>query len=472
MVEKPMSETAGLESNVTPQWRVLKFGGSSVSSIDDWKNIQSIVSTHLDQGYKVAVIHSAFKDVTNQLEQLAQHAAAGQESELLQSVIARHKQLATELSISSELLKPWFESLQNTVANIKEKQTVSPCDRAELVAHGELLSSTLGEAYLAENLKVKTQWVDAREHLTAVDDEPKNVNEYFLNAVCRSRANHELSEQWANEADVILSQGFIASNANGQTVLLGREGSDTSAAYFSSLLSAQLLQIWTDVDGIYSCDPRKVKAAVKLKQLSYNEAFDLAQSGAKVLHPRCLSAVAPQRIPIEVRSTKKPNEEGTLVNDSYDESKWVKALAIRQNIPVITLLLGRRGQQPDTLQKVFAIINEFGLTSELLASTKESLVLEIDHSNSVYNAEILDELSGKLAEVCLSVLLSHSAIITLVGCQASQALWHLLQIEEGHLPEQWLLLSHTSSDHHLSFLVNDEQAETILEVLHQDLIKG
>ncbi|NVJ65154.1 MAG: aspartate kinase [Gammaproteobacteria bacterium] len=454
-----------------PQWRVLKFGGSSVSSLSDWKNIAAIVQSHLEQGKKVAVIHSAFKDITNQLERLAQAAINSDYQSSLQSIKNYHLAMANELNLEQDVLTPWLGSLEKAVANIAEKDALSPCDRAELVAHGELLSSCLGQAYLAKNLKAQTQWVDARNVLTAVDDEPKNVNEYFLNAVCRPRPNEEIANDWATNADVILSQGFIASNPIGQTVLLGREGSDTSAAYFAALLDAESLQIWTDVDGIYSCDPNKVSSAVKLEHLSYNQAFDLAQAGAKVLHPRCLSAVAPQRIPVEVRSTKKPERVGTLVDDNHQESKWIKAIAIKQNVPVITLLLGRRGQQPDTLQKVFSIINGFGLTSELLASTKESLVLEIDNSNSVYSESILTQLSEKLAEVCMSVLLSHSAIITLVGCQASQALWHLLQIEEEYLPEQWLLLSHTSSDHHLSFLVNDQKAEEILNLLHQELIK-
>ncbi len=459
------------DQNQKVQWRVLKFGGSSVSSLADWQNIAAIVQSHLDQGFKVSVIHSAFKNVTNQLEQLAQEATTGEQDESYQSIVANHQAMANELSIDESVLQPWFDSLQITINNIEEKQSLSPCDRAELVAHGELLSSTLGEAYLSKTLDYKTHWVDARQVLTAVDDSLKNVNEYFLNAVCHPRENLQLINDWAEQSDLVLSQGFIANNPIGQTVLLGREGSDTSAAYFACLLGAESLEIWTDVEGIYSCDPNKVTNAMKLEHLSYNQAFDLAQSGAKVLHPRCLSAVAPQRIPVHIRSTKNPKASGTLVDENHQESKWVKAIAIKQNVPVVTLLLGRRGQQPDTLQKVFGVINEFGLTSELLASTKESLVIEIDNSNSVYSESVLTELSEKLAEVCMSVLLSHSAIITLVGCQASQALWHLMQLDEGNMPEQWLLLSHTSSDHHLSILVNDQQAEEILNLLHQELIK-
>ncbi|WP_251359087.1 aspartate kinase [Kangiella sp. TOML190] len=454
------------------KWRVLKFGGSSVSSLKDWQNITTIVAEHLAQGFKVVVIHSAFKNVTNQLEQLAQAALKAEHQPIFDELVEQHYKLADELDLARAIVEPWFESLGSTLSSIAAKENLSPCDRAELVAHGELLSSSLGEAYLAKNLTQKTLWLDARKVLTAVDDTPKNVNEYFLNAVCHPRPDKGLSQEWAEQAEVVLSQGFIASNSNGQTVLLGREGSDTSAAYFAVLTSAESLQVWTDVDGIYSCDPNKVNSAIKIDHLSYNQAFDLAQAGAKVLHPRCLSAIAPQRIPVEIRSTKQPEVEGTRVDENHQDSKWIKAIALKQQVPVITLLLGRRGQQPDILQKVFAIINEFGLTSELLASTKESLVLEIDNTNSIYTEQVLNELSAKLAEVCMSVFLSHSAIITLVGCQASQALWHLLQIEQQHLPEQWLLLSHTSSDHHLSFLVNDEEAEQIVNLLHDSLIKG
>ncbi|NVK22199.1 MAG: aspartate kinase [Kangiellaceae bacterium] len=457
---------------INKPWFVVKFGGSSVSSLKDWNNIVSIVSQHLSNGYKVAVVHSAFKDVTNQLEQLAKLAVNQSIDEPLNQLLNRHRAMAHELEVDARLLDKWFDNLTQTLANIASKDSLSACDRAEVVAHGELLSSTLGAAFLKKQFtdKYSIEWIDAREVLTSNDDAPKNISECFLNAVCHPRPDSELVNHWS-QYDIILSQGFIARNQNGQTVLLGREGSDTSAAYFAAITQAEKLQVWTDVAGMYSTDPNKVAEAKKITHISYNEAFDMAEAGAKVLHPRCLSAVMPYQIPVEIRSTHNPDESGTTIDGHYEESKWVKAIALKQQIPVITLLLGRRGQQPDTLQKVFATINQFGLSSELLASTKESLVMAIETNNSLYSGDILNELSAQLAEVCRSVLVSSSSMITLIGCQASQALWHLMQIDESHMPEQWLLMSHTSSDHHLSMLISDDEGLNILNVLHRNLIK-
>lgn len=459
-------------TNQTHPWVVLKFGGSSVSSQTDWDNIAAIVKNNLESGKKVAVIHSAFKNVTNELEAIAQLAVTDDCEDALHQLLNKHKAMAHELEVDATLLDPWFESLQIALAGIRHNEALTAMDRAQVVSHGELLSSVLGAEFLRKVLgqQHSVEWLDAREILSSESSHHQNENDGYLNAVCHPRPNQELAEQWADKADVILSQGFIASNDEGQTVLLGREGSDTSAAYFASLLQADKLEIWTDVAGMFSTDPNKISSAKKLQAISYNEAFDMAEAGAKVLHPRCLSAVMAYNIPIEIRNTHQPDETGTVITNDYQPSKWVKAIALKQQIPIVTLLLGRRGQQPDTLQKVFSVINEFGLSSELMASTKNSLVMAIETNNSIYSDSILQKLSEKLAEVCRSVFTSHSAMLTLIGCEASQALWHLLQID-ADLPEQWLLLSHATGDHHLSFLVNDDDALKVLQLLHDNLIK-
>ena len=460
------------QDNQRPSWVVLKFGGSSVSSLDDWNNIVQIVSDNLQQGFRVAVVHSAFKNVTNRLERLAQLAAKSEHQELLAELKDYHQTMASQLQLESSLLTPWLDSLEVSAKKVAEHGVLTSKLRAELVAYGELLSSTLGAAFLEQQLNSdkKTQWLDARKLFVSVVEVNSNVNDQYLNAVCHPRPDHELSQQWADSYDVVLTQGFIASNEAGETVLLGREGSDTSASYVAALLEAKKLEIWTDVAGMFTTDPNKLSEAKKLEQISYAQAFEMAEAGAKVLHPRCLSTVMPYHIPVEIKNTPQPLEAGTLINGEETDSRWVKSIAVKQEVPVMTLLLGRRGQQPETLQKVFTVFNELELGCELLASTKESLVMAVETSNSIHGEDILNELSVKLAEMCRSVLLSHSAIITLVGCQSSQALWHLLQID-AELPDQWLLLSHTSSDQHLSFLVSDDDALDILKLLHKHLIQ-
>ena len=467
-----MANSISKSNNKRSSWVVLKFGGSSVSSLDDWNNIVQIVEDYLQQDLKVAVVHSAFKNVTNQLEALGQQAAANQHTELLTELKNHHLEMAQRLSIDASLIEPWFKSLEQATQDIAEQEVLTSKSRAKLVAHGELLSSTLGAAFLEQQLgsKRKIQWLDARELFISEAESNNNVNDQYLNAVCHPRPDLERSEQWAQNHDVVLTQGFIASNEAGETVLLGREGSDTSASYVAALLEAQKLEIWTDVAGMFTTDPNKLGEAKKLEQISYAQAFEMAEAGAKVLHPRCLSTVMPYHIPIEIKNTHQPLETGTLINGEDADSRWVKAIAVKQNVPVMTLLLGRRGQQPETLQKVFAVFNELELGCELLASTKESLVMAVETSNSIHGDDVLNDLSVKLAEMCRSVLLSHSSIITLVGCHSSQALWHLLQID-AELPDQWLLLSHTSSDQHLSFLVSDDETQDILKLLHKHLIQ-
>ncbi|MBM4225811.1 MAG: bifunctional aspartate kinase/diaminopimelate decarboxylase, partial [Gammaproteobacteria bacterium] len=269
-------------------WVVLKFGGTSVSSEPNWRNIAATARARLDRGARILIVHSALSGVTDRLEKLLAAALLGQQLEAFQALRERHVELARALGIEAgAALEPWFEELEQRLNDIHKAAAISDRARAQVLAMGEILATVIGERYLSKQ-GLRTSWVDARTLLRAEARDSATAKAEFLSATCDFRPNSLLQQRLASLSPLVITQGFIASNEAGDTVLLGRGGSDTSGAYFAALLQAQQLEIWTDVPGMFSANPRSTPSARQLLELTYDEAQEIATAGAKVLHPRCL----------------------------------------------------------------------------------------------------------------------------------------------------------------------------------------
>src|ERR1017187_7684537 len=281
-------------------WVVLKFGGTSVSNLANWRNIAAVVRSRLAAGTRVLVVHSAVSGITDRLETLLVAALAGTHEATLTDIEQRHSALAGELGIgASAALEHYFSELRHMAAGIALMGEVSDRTRARVLSSGELMATELGARYLAAS-GLEAQWWDARRGLNAEQRVGASVRANFLSASCDYSPDSALRAQLDALSGVIVTQGFIASDAAGDTVLLGRGGSDTSAAYLAAKLVAERLEIWTDVPGLFSANPRATPHARLLRSLHYDEAQEIASSGAKVLHPRCILPAKSQRIPIAI----------------------------------------------------------------------------------------------------------------------------------------------------------------------------
>lgn len=223
-----------------------------------------------------------------------------------------------------------LEELKRLLDGIVLTQEVSPRLRARVAAFGELLSSQLGAAYL-RRCGVPTVRVDSRALLTSDIDDAKNMSEadMYLEADVRPSTQIDRANAAAQGADTVICQGFIASTPTGATCLLGRGGSDTSAALFAAFVGAQRLEIWTDVNGMFTADPRFVSKARLIRSLTYREAQELAAMGAKVLHPRCLLPAAFAGIPVEVRNTMDPDDGAEITVVSTTGLDYLKAATVQ-----------------------------------------------------------------------------------------------------------------------------------------------
>ncbi|NIW25241.1 MAG: bifunctional aspartate kinase/diaminopimelate decarboxylase, partial [Gammaproteobacteria bacterium] len=230
-----------------------------------------LVRARIDEGLIPFVVHSALAGVSNALQDLPGIAIESGGAEQITSIRQQHTALAEALGVDPTLCDSHFDTLQQLVDGVRLVGEISPRVLARVMATGELAATSLGAAYLAKQ-GLAAQWRDARELLRSETVADQSERAAFLTASCAFEPDESLQDELATRKGVVVSQGFIAKNEAGDTVLLGRGGSDTSAAYLAAKLGARRLEIWTDVPGFFSSDPQAVPSARLLKALHYREA--------------------------------------------------------------------------------------------------------------------------------------------------------------------------------------------------------
>ena len=448
-----------------PQWAVMKFGGTSVASVACWSTICDQAREHLGRGHRVLVVVSALSGVTNLLSRLADGVDQAQKEAIREDLSARHHDLLSGLG-----LQPGAAFDDHWINLLRLLESCGPRlddhRRAELLAHGELLSSSIGQQVL-EAAGLGATWQDARQLLQAV---PSTTD--VLSARCDDEADRELARRLADQGPLHITQGFIASGPGGATCLLGRGGSDTSAAYFAARLSAGLLEIWTDVPGIFSADPRVVPEARLLRRLSYSEAQELASMGAKVLHPPSIQPARRHAIPVFIKDTNRPAEPGTqIVTRPEQEEAQVKGVVSRDNITLITMENPAMWHQAGFLADAFAVFRRHGYSVDLVSTSEATVTVSLDPQIPAHYDE--QRMSAFLADLenlcrvqvnngCVSISLVGNAIRTILG-RLSAAL-DVFQDRHVHMVTQ------SANDLNLTLVVEPDHALSLVRKLHQLLI--
>jgi len=456
-------------------WVVLKFGGTSVSSGECWETIAKVLRDRVGEGLRPLVVCSALSQVSNQLEQAVAEALEGRNpTERLDALREQHVALARELGcplppeIDGEL-----QDLAERLEGISLTREASPRLQAEILGVGELLSTRLGGAWL-ETQGLTTRWLDARQLLRA-DEEPTNdPHRQFLSATCAPGADPELARTLAAHPEsVLLTQGFLAGAPDGGTALLGRGGSDTSAAYLGDRLQARHVEIWTDVAGLFTADPRIVPDAQRLRRLGYDEAIEFATRGAKVLHPRSLSAARAAQLPVHVRCTSDPGSSGTVIDDEYriDEPVGL-AISSRHRMAVVTMDVEGSWQQVGVIADLAACFARHGLSLDSIASSQTRVTVSLDPSANTLDADTLGALMEDLAELSQPRLISPVSSVSIVGTHLRSVL-HDMPTLFGELKKQEVyLLAHAANDHSLTFVVDEERTDELVRTLHHDLMQA
>ena len=463
------------DADLTPEERspraivIMKFGGTSVATPAGWRVIAERIGAVVAQGKMPVVVHSALAGVSNALEDIGQRATEDSHYPLIDEVIAQHRQLGDAFGLSAdELLADELGELRKISAGIALLGESSPRQRARLMALGERMASRLGFAAL-RSLDVDIAWLDARDVLRSVARLEQDDTAHYLNASCDVAHDPKLNARLAQHR-ALLTQGFVARDAEGETVVLGRGGSDTSASYFAALMDAERVEIWTDVAGMFSADPRRVPGAFVLKKLDYAEAQEIASTGARVLHPRCISPVRASGIPLHVRSTLAPNEPGTLISASpgSDDAR-LKAVSMRKNITLVSMETAGMWQQPGFLAQAFALFARYQLSIDLMSSSETSVTVSLDGGIGAQHPALV-ALSRELEAFCRVTLVTGCAAISLVGRRVRAILHELAPALDVFREFEVHLVSQAANDLNFTFVVNEEHGDKLVQRLHDLLI--
>jgi diaminopimelate decarboxylase/aspartate kinase len=475
MIEAEFESTTSLgapQAVADSPWVVMKFGGSSVSTAENWRTIANLLQRRLDEGLQPLVVHSALQGVSNSLEEILTSAVNGDPSDVLEEIRAQHYELAASLGLDGpSMLDDALRELGQLVAGVSLVREVSVRVRVRIMALGELMATQLGAAYL-ESQSLPVAWIDARDLLTSRSRSNRQTANAYLSATCDFEPDINLQATLQSTGKIVLTQGFIARNKNGETVLLGRGGSDTSASYFAAKLQARRLEIWTDVPGMFTADPRVVPSARLLVALHYDEAQELASAGSAVLHPRCITPVRESGIPIFIRSTRAPEISGTVISSVTEEVEpQVKGICIRNGQTLISMDGVGMWHEVGFLAKAFAAFNDNGVSVDLVSTSETNVTVSVDTSDGMLSDDVEESLVDDLEKLCKVRVISNCSSVSLVGRKIRTIIPRLAAALEVFEEERIHLMSQAANDLNLSFVVDKQQGSRLVSKLHSIIIR-
>ncbi|MDZ7791995.1 MAG: bifunctional aspartate kinase/diaminopimelate decarboxylase [Xanthomonadales bacterium] len=451
-------------------WRVFKFGGSSVARADNWPRIAEQISLVRDQGFDVAIVVSALSGITDLLQAYIDAGSGTDTPAMLSELERRHADMLAACSLPESTLDAPLGQLRRFLEESFDRE--SPAGQARLLAFGETLSSHFAVARLGLD-GIEAAWLDSRRVLVSDEREPRSGRARYLSARCPARPDPEQAAELARESNVWVMPGFVAANPAGETVLLGRGGSDTSATALAAVLGARRVDIFSDVPGLFSADPRRVPGARLLRQIGFREAQELAAMGAKALHPAALIPAHEQHIEIHMRQTDRPDIEGTRITAAAKEhGAQVKAIVQRKPITLISLEDIGMWQQVGFLASVFDVFRQLGLSVDQVSTSESNVTLTLDPGANVADQAVLDELARSLGRLCKVEILTDCATVSLVGLGIRTILHRLGPALEVFEQRRIFQVSQAANDLNLTFVVESRHAERLVQQLHQQVIPG
>ncbi|HHQ4651878.1 TPA: lysine-sensitive aspartokinase 3 [Aeromonas hydrophila] len=444
---------------------VAKFGGTSVANAAAMNNCADVV---LANPATRVVVLSASAGVTNLLVALAQGDLdeAGQEAQLVR-LTEIQQAILTELGDPGDLSDLIHGQLGEIRTMARQAHLHTDAELADrIIACGELMSTRLFTELLRQR-GVKACWQDARQLLRTDSRFGKaSVDLAATRALCQATLGPLLGDS------LIITQGFIGADGDGRTTTLGRGGSDYSAALLAEALDAGSIEIWTDVPGIYTTDPRLVTRARPIPEISFVEAAEMATFGAKVLHPATLQPAVRQDIPVFVGSSKDPAAGGTWIRASTRTNPLFRAVALRRNQVLVTLHSLNMFHAYGFLAEVFGILARHRISVDLITTSEVSVSLTLDHTGSQSNGEPIlgDKVLAELGQLCKVQVETGLALVALIGNRMSEAAGVGSQVFDAIREHNIRMICYGASAHNLCFLVKEDEAGHIVNRLHQELL--
>jgi aspartate kinase len=447
---------------------VMKFGGSSVESGDAIARLAETVNSHLAR--QPVVVVSALGKTTDKLLEFAEYARRGDRylgSKCLDALQDYHFEVAGQVA-DGDALHRIETSLQRSFRDLRmilfeaadEGRQITPALLDEIASFGERLSSEIVAAAL-ECRGISSLHLDARQ-VILTDDRHTQAKPLYWESYARLRR----IIPYLSDGRVVVLGGFIGATEEGVTTTLGRGGSDLTASIVGAGISAEEVQIWTDVDGMLTCDPRVLGGGYRVRSLSYQEAAALAESGAKVLHPDTVTPAVRQRIPIVIRNSRRPQVEGTRITSAaYSCSNAVKAIACKSALTVLEIR-PKDQRDPEELAAALAEMSaRYAMPAEFVCQNNGTIFLALKSS---MRYQILPIEAGGCVEVRLH---PRSAILTLVGegIDGSSEVVKRTLAALRQIPVT--ILSSLPSKLFVSLMVPSAAMEKSVEMLHREFFQ-
>jgi len=444
--------------------QVWKFGGTSVGKPERMHSIRNLITS--DRGQKVIVL-SALSGTTNALLSIGESLKINQDdeaSEKIEHLKAHYDSFVRDLYKTSEGLAKGQQIIENEFSFIRSLVRIKPYtvkQEKELVAQGELLSTQLFHAYL-EECGENSILLPALEFMRIdADDEPEmDYTERKLREMLRPHADKQL----------IITQGFICRNPRGEVDNLKRGGSDYTASLIGGAIRAEEIQIWTDIDGMHNNDPRIVKKTFPIRELTFEEAAELAYFGAKILHPSTITPAKMYGVPVRLKNTMDPQAPGTLIADrtsgSAVSAQVFKAVAAKDGITGLYIHSLRMLNAYGFLRRIFEIFEKYKTPVDLIATSEVSVSVTIDKTDN------LPQLMNELRTFCdLEEPDFDQTIICIVGNFSADNAGIALRVLKAMEGIPIRMISYGGTEHNISLLVHSRYKAEALNALNEGLFE-
>jgi aspartate kinase len=450
----------------------MKFGGSSVADAGAIEGVATIVRSRLSAtGAPPAVVISALGGVTDRLiaaTRLAEEGEADRAAAGLEDLLARHVTVASSLTTGTRrdrllaAVREEFAAVIGLVHALAVLREISPRSLDAVVAAGELSSSRIVAAALEER-GVPAQWVDSRTVITT-DAEHTGAAPDMVETCAKANA---VLRPIAAAGRVAVMGGFIGATAQGVTTTLGRGGSDYSAAMVGSCLGVDEIQIWTDVDGMLTADPRIIAEPQLVRQLSFAEASELAYFGAKVLHPSTILPAVSKNIPVRILNSKRPDVAGTLITaEARPADGRLSAIACKRGVTVVDITSTRMLMAHGFLRRLFEVFERFKTAVDVVTTSEVSVSVTVDDTRRL---DAIVENLQKFADVACE---PDMAIVCAVGesLRADQTLFSRAVTSLNRVPLR--LVSQAASRRNITFVLKDADVTQAMTLLHEEFFRA
>lgn len=447
---------------------VMKFGGTSVADAEAIKRTIGIIRSRLDK--KPIVVVSALAKVTDMLYNIsyaAENRDLQEATTLIEKLRLRHFELVDELlgekvSLTiREALTAEFDELQKLVEAVTVLGELTPRIKARILSKGELLSS-LVIGHTLNMSEIATQWLDARRFVI--------TNDEYLQAEPLIQEIERLTPPAIDKAfndgfQAVITQGFISATTDGETTVLGRGGSDYSASLIGMAMQASAIEIWTDVDGVKSADPRRVANTQSISRISFEEAAEMAHFGAKVLHPLTIEPAVMKNIPVYVLNSLNPENSGTEIVSYDDVEDGVKSISFKEGIVLMNIFSPRMINISGFLMKVFDIFAKNKVSVDLISTSEANISLTIDRASS------LDEVCAELSKIAEVRVFNDKSQLSIIGKnvvkQRSLISWAITSLKNTSV----YMISQAASSDNISFVIDRSRLDEVLQEFHTYLFE-